>query len=250
MGGIRIDPLVGEVLHVTSDERSRNWMLDKNAKKVSRDVQIISVDNIPFYKDSAIHFPSHIIREGDILIRHPYEHNLYLDPNNAAFEIRFSKYTLISEIAQRLGAVRYEIKEAIETVEQRELSSNGSIDYKMVKSAINIKNQDDLKNTMGILIEDEFPKCKSSAKDAIAFAQEYNLWNDSMIRSLIRKCSYQDNPLTHEHLRFDVTQEANSRFDAAFSLNALKGILNIDASINTLLSKRETIMLDIIFTFQ
>ena len=241
---------MGEVLHVTSDERSRNWMLEKQAKNVSRDVQIISIDNIPLYKESGVQFPFHNIKEGDIFIRHPYEPNLFLDPKNAAFEIRFSKYTLISEIAQRLGAVRYEIEEAIETVEKRELSINGSIDYKMIKASTNINNKDDLKKTMGILIEDKFPKNKASVEDAVAFAQQYNLLNDSMIRSLIRKCSYKGNPLTQEHLRFDVTQEANSLFDAAFSLNVLKGVFNLDASVNSLLSKRETITLDIRFDFQ
>lgn len=247
---IKIEPLVGDVLHITSDERSRNWMLERDASKVSREVQIVSVDNIPLYRETGIELPHRRICIGDVLIRHPYESNLFIDVSNASFEIRFSKYTLISEIAQRLGATHYEIEEAIETVEEREWSAKGNIDYKMVKSSININNRDDLKKKMGILIEDQYPKIKASSDDATSFAKLYNLWGDSMIRSLIRKCSYEGNPLLHEHLRFDVTKEANSLFDAAFSLNALGGIFNIDASTNKTLSTRETIILDIKFDFQ
>lgn len=250
MDNVKIEPLTGDVLHITSDERSRNWMLERNAKKISREVQIVSVDNLPAYRKSGVQLPFRRICEGDILIRHPYESNLFLDASNASFEIRFSKYTLISEIAQRLGATHYEIEEAIETVEEREWSAKGDLDYKMVKASMDINNKDDLKRKMGILIEDQYPRTKASSEDATSFAKKYNLWGDSMIRSLIRKCSYEGNPLLHEHLRFDVTKEANSLFDAAFSLNALGGIFNIDASLNKTLSIRETIILNIKFDFE
>jgi len=250
MGNVIIEPLVGDVIHVTSDERSRNWMLERDAKNVSREIQVVSIDNIPLYRKEKIQLPSRQICEGDVLIRHPYEPNIFIDVNKAAFEIRFSKYTLISEIAQRLGATHYIIEEAIETVEEREWSAKGTIDYKMVKSSMDINNKDDLKEKMGILIEDHFPKLSASPDDATSFAQKYHLWEDSMIRSLIRKCSYEGNPLLHEHLRFDVTKEANSLFDAAFSLNALGGIFNMDPTLKKTLSTRETIILDIKFDFQ
>ncbi len=243
-------PLTGDIIHITSDERSLNWMYKDGAEKVAKNIQIISEESIPSLKGSGIHFPSRRLHEGDVLIRHPYEPNMYIDALNAAFEIRFSKYTLISEIAQRLGATHYQIEEAIETIEERAWSAKGDLDYKMVKSSLNINTRDDLKKKMGILIEDRYPKVNASSEDATSFAQKYNLWEDPMIRSLIRKCSYTGNPLLQEHLRFDVTKEANSLFDAAFSLNALGGIFNIEASLNKTLSMRETIILDIKFDFQ
>lgn len=250
MDSIKIEPLIGDVLHITSDERSRNWMLEKDAKKISREVQIVSIDNLPAYRELGIQLPSRRICEGDVLIRHPYEPNLYIDANNASFEIRFTKYTLISEIAQRLGATHYEIEEAIETDEEREWSSTGTLSYKMIKASTNINNKDDLKKKMGILIEDHYPKFKASYDDATSFAKRYNLLGDSMIRSLIRKRSYEGNPLLYENLRFDVTKEANSLFDAAFSLNALGSIFSIDATLKKTLSMRETIILNIKFNFQ
>ena len=90
---------------------------------------------------------------------------------------------------------------------------------------------------------------KLNSKKILEGYHEY-LLNNPMISSLIRKCSYKGNPLKQEHIRFDVTQEANSLFEAAFSLNVLKGVFNLDASVNSLLSKKETITLDIRFDFQ
>ena len=242
--------LIGEVLHVTTDERSRNWVYDENASKLSREVQIVSVENIPSIRANGVSLPSHRILEGDILIKHPYEDNNYIDASKAAFEIRFTKYTLISELAQILGASSYEIEES---VEERSWSAEGNLEYKVIKTGISIKDEKTLKNTMGISISDIYPGkgiiSESSYKKAVAFAKQYHLWEDSMVRSLIRKRQAQENPLLEEKLHFDVTKEANERLDAAFSLNCLCGLFSIDASLNKILSRRETIILDIKFTF-
>ena len=120
-------PLTGDIIHITSDERSLNWMYKDGAEKVAKNIQIISEESIPSLKESGMHFPSRQLHEGDVLIRHPYEPNMYIDAQNAAFEIRFSKYTLISEIAQRLGATHYQIEEAIETIEERAFAGCSSL---------------------------------------------------------------------------------------------------------------------------
>lgn len=243
----------GAVLHVTTDERSRNWEYDENASKLSREVQIVSIDNIPSIRKKGVILPNRGIYEGDVLIKHPYEDNNYIDASKAAFEIRFSKYSLISEIAQMLGASGYEIEEAIESVEERIWDANGNLEYKIVKAEVSIKDEKTLKKTLGTSIKDMYTGkgtiSKASFDKAVDFAKNHNLWEDGMIRSLIRKRIEQENPLLEEHLHFDVTKEANERLDAAFSLNCLGGTFALDASLNKTLAKKETITLDIKFTF-
>lgn len=247
-------PLVeGEVLHFTTDERSRNWVYDENASKLSREVQIISINKVPEIRKMGIDLPGRRILEGDVFIKHPYEEGVYIDASKAVDQIRLSKYSLISELAQMLGASSYEIEEAIESIEERQWNAEGNLEYKVVKANVNIKNEATLKKTLGISISDTYPGrgvvSEASNKKALTFAKQHNLWEDGMVRSLIRKRQEQENPLLEEHLHFDVTKEANERLDAAFSLNCLGGLFSLDASLNKTLSTRETITLDIKFTF-
>lgn len=245
--------LNGEVIHITSDEHSRNWKYDQNHKKVSNRIQIVSIDDIPSIRSLNIQLPSHLY-EGDILVRHPYEKNTYIHASNAAFEIRFSKYCKIREIAQKLGAEGCIIEEAIEDIEERSLTINGDVSYNMIKSSLNIKEKDALKKAMGINIKNKFDGKRiisaESYAGAIELAKEYDLWNDSMIKSLIgMRNPNQENQLIEDSLRFNMTKEANSLLDAAFSLNVLNGIFNLDIALNRELLQRETIILDINFVF-
>lgn len=253
MANKKLPLLEGEVLHFTTDERSRNWVYDDNASKLSREVQIVSVNKVPEIRKMGFVLPGRRILEGDVLIKHPYEEGVYIDASKAADQIRLSKYSLISELAQMLGASSYEIEEAIESIEERQWNAEGNLEYKIVKAEVSIKDETSLKQTLGISISDTYPGrgvvSDTSYNRALEFAKQHNLWEDGMVRSLIRKRQEQENPLIEEHLHFDVTKEANERLDAAFSLNCLGGLFSINAALNKTLSKRETITLDIKFIF-
>jgi len=224
-------------------------MMYEETNKIDHNiVQIVSIDDTKKYRDTGVFLPDSIYK-GDILIRNPFEKNIYITAEEASLEIRLSKFTLFSEVAQRLGATHYKINEATEVIEERKWSLDGKLNCRMVESKINIKNENDLKNKMGILIEDDFPNNNVSIQEAEEFAEKYNLSQFTIIRSLIRQRGYENNRLEHRTLSIDASQEANKLLDAAFTLSALGGRFYIDPNLNSKLSKRETINLTVEYNF-
>lgn len=245
--------LTGEVVYVTSDEHSRNWIYNPKSEKVSKRIQWLSIDDVPnIRKESEWQLPSRIY-EGDVLIRHPYDADRYIQAEKASYEIRRSKYLKITEIAQKLGATGCVIKEALENIEERKFSVEGDVTYE-IKSGLNITHDKSLKETMGIKFENKFDGIERisqrSYEDAITLAEKYNLWEDEEIRSLINmRNPNQENLLRNRTLTFDMTREANERLDIAFSLTALPGVFSIDAPLKRTLIQRESIKLEILYSF-
>ena len=111
-----VPELNGEVIHITSDEKTINWEWEKDSDKVSRQIQFVSIDDIPLIRNNSnMQLPT--VFENDVLIKHPFEPNTYLSIGEACNEIRIDKFLKIGEIAQCLGAKGYLVEEAKESVE-------------------------------------------------------------------------------------------------------------------------------------
>jgi hypothetical protein len=242
------------VIHVTSDERSINWEWEKNSEQVNRQIQFVSIDDIPSIRSNTnVVLPSEI-QEGDILIKHPFEPDTYLNVVDAKDEICKDKWFKISEIAQYLGATGFNIKEAIESIETRELDVNVGVSYKVTNARIDIKKKNELKEKLGIEIDDAFDGCKiisdESYKKAQELAKKYHLDNDAAIRSLIRmRDPSKENSFRGRTIHCEMTKELNSALDIAFSLNVMPNVFSLDANVNQAITTKETITLDIVFEF-
>jgi len=242
-----------EVIHITSDEKSINWEWEKDSDKVSRKIQFVSIDDIPIIRNNSdIQFP--IVSENDVLIRHPFEPNTYLSTDDACNEIRIDKFFKLGEIAQCLGAKGYIVKEAKESIETRRFDANLGIKYKPVRTNLDIKKEETLKEKLGIEISDRFGGCKKiteeSYLEAKELAKKYHLENDSAIRSLIRmRDPSKENMLTNRSIHCEMTKELNSALDIAFSLNVMPNVFSLDANVKKTLETKETITLDILFEF-
>lgn len=248
-----VPELKGEVIHITSDERSINWEWEKDSDKVDKKIQFVSINDIPMIRNNSdIQFP--VVSENDVLIKHPFEPNTYLSIDDACNEIRIDKFLKIGEIAQCLGAKGYIVKEATERIETRCFDANGGIDHRQVGSDLNIKKEETWKEKLGIEISDRFGGCKKITEKSYLEAKElaikYHLENDSAIRSLIRmRDPSKENMLTNSSIRCEMTKELNSALDIAFSLNVMPGVFSLDANVKKTLERKETIILDILFDF-
>jgi len=248
-----VPKLNGEVIHITSDEKSINWKWEKSSDKVSRKIQFVSIDVIPMIRNNSdIQFP--VVSENDVLIKHPFEPNTYLSIDDACNEIHIDKFFKIGEIAQCLGAKGYIVEEAKESVETRCFDANVGVTYKPVRTSVDIKKEDTLKEKLGIKISDKFSGCKKitekSYLEAKELAKKYLLENDSAIRSLIRmRDPSKENMLTNRSIHCEMTKELNSALDIAFSLNVMPNVFSLDANVKKTLETKETITLDILFEF-
>lgn len=243
-----------KVLHLVSDELARTWNWEPNSEKVDSNVKIISIDKIDSYLEGkSISLPNYI-NVGDVLVRHPFEPNTYVSVEKASHTIRTSKFFKVSEIAQILGAVKYNIEAAWEEISERRWDVNGSISYDVVKPTFSIHNEKIMIQTMGLSISDEYDGIAAisdnSQKKAEEISKNYGLWEDESIRALIRQRNpNESNRLKGRSYMLDMSSETNELLDAAFSLTIMEGIFNLNTSIKRAVKVQEKITLKISFEF-
>ena len=245
--------LKGDVIHITSDERSINWKWDRKSDKIDKRIQFVSIDDIPAIRENTnVVFPE--VYENDVLIKHPFEPNTYLNLKDAVNVIKKDKWFKISEIAQKLGAKGFTIEEAKESIDTRRFDASLGLKYKPVKTGLDIKKEDELKEKLGTRVSDEFEGRKiiseKSYKEAIDLANKYNLGSDPEIGSLIRmRDPKNENTVRSRSIHCEMTKELNSALDAAFSLNILPDVFSLDLNVKKIIETKETITLDILFEF-
>lgn len=247
--------LKGEVIYIANDEDSRNYRYEKESKSLDPSVQILSIDDIPAIRDTysdSIYLPSHI-RVGDVLIQHPFDKGTYIKADGSAQEIMISKFGLIREIAQKLGAQGCVITVARKESQERKWTAKGEVEYKVVNAETEITSDKELQKELCVKIENRWkgsPITEKSYQRAIEIAQENDLWGDNAVRSLIRmRNPKEENPLLEDSYHFDMSQEANDILDAAFSLSAMAGVFNLKASYKKELQTREVLTIDVNFIF-
>ena len=248
------ESLKGQVVHVTTEERALNYKWEKAAGKISPRVQIVSEEKLPLLcKNGQFTIPQDTAL-GDVLVRHPFEPSTYIHVENAAYQIRLAKFFKISQIAQKLGAVSYNIKAAWEEINERVLDINGNISYDIVQASTNIHNEDRMMQTMGLSVSAEYDGIRvisdNSQKEAERVAKQYGLWEDGAISALIRQRNPNEpNLIKGMSYTIDMTSETKRLLDAAFSINVLSSVFSLDASIKKAISTQEKITLSIVFEF-
>ena len=246
--------LKGQVVHITTAERALNYKWEKSAGKISPRVQIVSEEDLPsMCANGKVTIPQDTAL-GDVLVRHPFEPNTYIHVENAAYQIRLSKFFKISQIAQKLGALSYNIKAAWEEINERTLDADGTISYKVVQASTNIHSEDKIMQAMGLSVCAEYGGIRVISADSLheaeSIAKQYSLWEDGAINALIRQRDPNEvNLIKGMSYTIDMTSETKHLFDAAFSLNILGGVFNLDSSIKSAISKQEKITLNIVFEF-
>ncbi len=247
--------IVGDIIRITSDELSRNYKYERRSKFLDPRVQIISIKVI----DSMLEYDNIELanvyqpREGQILMRHPFAPNTYIDANCTQVELFQDKVNKMALVLQMLGVKS--VSGNAEWLERfkREKDADGHIGIKKIGVSGEYQNVQTAQEFSRISIKKEYPNAQLTPDfyaRAIVRAKELGLYNDSTVRAFIesRNPEYGGNVLGSEHVTMELSKEYNELTSIAFSLNFLKVFeigLNYKETIETV--NKVTIDLDIKF---
>lgn len=129
------------VIHVTSDEKSRNYKWEKDSEKISKNIEIASIDDLQRLpldiRRKMFSVPD--IEEGMVFVKDPFSDRYYL-ASEVADKLSDNKYNALSRIAMYLGAKK--IIREIESVKtkSREFNSKVGVTYKVVDGGLDINS--------------------------------------------------------------------------------------------------------------
>lgn len=222
------------VIHVTSQEKSRNYKWESNAEKLKKGVEIVSIDSIeqmPIELKKQF-FTGIEVEEGMVFIKEPIKGKYYLASEFADKSIQ-NLNDAIDHVAMLLGAIR--ITRKIESWKTVTRSLDGSVggQYKCVEANVNskkLKNEDYKRK----YAEDRvFKGCNREIdyQKALKFCEEKGLMDNREIKKMLssRNPEYANMELVNEVIT-EVTQNIDSLIDTAFSINELSGVFKLDAS--------------------
>lgn len=247
-----VPEIKGDVIYITTEERAKNWEWEKDAEKIDKRVQFVSVEDIELIrKKGEIRVPEKCLMD-DVLIKHPYYTNKYMlltDVEN----LRYDKFVKICEIAQLLGASSYQVKSTENKEEKRSLSASGEICYK-ISSEVNGTSKKELNQMYNVGVDHIFRGNEKVSLDAYnkakLKAKEYNLDEDDVVRMLLNGRNPQiGNPQRKYRVCCNLTKEENSALDIAFSIKFIPNAFSFKSQVKSIIEKRVTISLEMTIMF-
>lgn len=216
----------GDIIRVTYDERSRNYKYEDGYNSLDRRIQIVSIDDIDnFLKHDNIKLLNCQPREDQILMRHPFEPNTFIDANISPFDLFRDKFEKVADILADLG-VKFVSGEA-EWVgtEKHEIDASGYVKTTPVKIEGSYQDIEKSKKISSLSIKEWYkgvPPTQDKYLQAIERAKRYGLYNDIDVKSYLEKRNpARCNELTNKELEFFLSSEYNELTSIAFSLNVM-----------------------------
>ena len=216
--------LTKPVIMLETEEHSVNYKWHGN--KVNPNVQVLSIDEFSNWLKDGNHdtlVPRHCQR-GDVLVEHPYRKGSYIRIDEIEDMFFKAKGFIVSDIARLLGCKEFDWNIEVGSVHERVTSAEGEVTYKAVAEfkgemkhtyEEEVKSKLSLNQTMsGGITQDSYERAKEKA-------EEYNLWGDDQIRSLIEGRNPNEQQITSRTIRVELSKETNDAMDIAFSINVL-----------------------------
>ncbi len=223
------DKIYGDVVHIVYDELSRNYKYEKNCNQLDRRLQVVSVDDADeLFKRSGIKLLNiNKPVEGQILMRHPFEPNTYIDAAMKPIELFQDKVNKMGVVLQRLGVKSISGKAHWKESLKREIDANGRIGIRKFGASASYQYSEMQTECNKINIFKSYPNARLTRElysESIEKAKQYGLYNDSQIYSLIesRNPSLGSNVQGCERVSIELSKEYNELTNIAFSLNFLK----------------------------
>lgn len=243
-----IKELTGDVIYVTTPEKSVNYKWRDNYEKLSPEIQVVSIDDIKNLDREVVDAK---VRLGTILMKHPFMEK-YIEIDQLEDEITKEKLNCLGLIAFHLGAREYENLFAFEEAQEAKIGADGQANYKFVDvgTKFNIQKSDVKTGKYwsqstfegNLLTEDSYALAVNKAK-------EYGLYYDKEVKFLLetRNPCY-GNRLTSRKVKFELTRELNSLLDIAFNLK-VASVFSLNANYNRVISERKKIVIETNFVF-
>lgn len=216
--------IMKDVIHVVTDERSRNWSWDlTDAAFNSSRIELVSIEEYQKYFGSDIKYPDRI-NVGDILMLHPYDKKTYVKLD---YDLINDKFNKITHLMHLLGAKisRFEIEEL--ECKKRTWNAYGGVSYK-VDASLKVKKEEEVKQRYIKENEDESVGTRQNECDwflAKKYAEDHNLMNDPDIIEIIESRNPElTNKKQKKEIKVTMTKDLNDNLDIAFNLKAIKAL--------------------------
>ena len=235
--------LTGEVIYVTTPEKSINYKWTDNSEKLSPDIQVVSIEDVKKLDRDIVDAK---VRLGTILTRHPFKEK-YIEIEKLEDAITKEKLKCLGLIAFHLGAKEYENLFAFEDTQEAKVGADGQANYKFVETGFKVDIHEKDVKTGKYWSHRTFEGCiltEESYAIAVDKAKEYGLYYDDEVQLLLetRNPRY-GNRQTSSHIEFELTRELNSSLDIAFNLK-VANVFGLNANYNQLLIERKKIEIE------
>lgn len=243
--------IVGDIIRVTGDELSRNYKYEKKSKLLDSHVQIVSIEDIGNMLDHDniklvnVYQP----REGQILMRHPFAPNTYIDASISPMELFQDKVNKMGIVLQRLGVKSISGHARWVETRRHEIDVNG----KVICVSGSYQKKQIHKECSEISIYKCYPNAQLTEhlySQANIIAEQYGLNNDSQIDALIKSRDplLGSNVQGQERVSIELSKEYNELTSIAFSLNVLK-VFEVGGSYKENIETVNTVKIDLDIQF-
>lgn len=165
-----------------------------------------------------------VFQEGQILIRHPFKQNMYLEATIAEQEIVQSKNILLAEVLQNLGAKSINASCKLSKTEKRIVSNEGRVKTKEVKVNAKLQQEIEKKYSSYANFQSSYSGVfdSNSYDKALELCNEFHFSDDEKIMSLVRQRNPNSTNLSNFYkLEYSASSELNCALDFAFNVAVL-----------------------------
>lgn len=159
------------------------------------------------------------VYEGDILFKHPFLPNTYVDAKESEQTFFKQKLDCFSRVCQLLGAKSVTGQGMWVSQQQLTIDADGKVGYKCVELTGNIHTNEKSRLEQSYSLKETFLSSEPNISEAESLAKKYGLYKE--MQTLIEGRMY-SNSLQSRNVTITLSDELNKEKEIAFSLNATK----------------------------
>lgn len=223
-------------IHVVSPEKSVNYKWEKGSDKLSRDLRIVSVDELRSLPKEvrSKYFQTYVFEEGMVFVLDKINERYY-PIENANDELPQNKNRAIDNIAALLGAKSIKREIISRKSYKREFDASGNL--KIIKFSADAsystkyKEQEEKRYTGTKTFLGNYTK--EGYEQALQYCKKTGLIHDPEIRRMLEdRDPTHPNHIISEEYEISLTNEVEQMTECAFSLKYLGGVFSLSGKVN------------------
>lgn len=223
----------GKVVLFEEDEKSLNYRFEKFADRL-RSTEILSLE---YDKENFLNTFEIVGQEpeiGSVYYKHPNKLKCYVDGNLDEYYFMQEKIEFYARIVKLLGAIRFEAKVFLESIEKLTFGANGDLKYQAIEVDATYKETETNKITQKLILERDFEMQPNFDNEigfnkAIDFYNSHNFSSDPSMIGLIDSRNPKDGSLSkRQGLISELTSDYNKLLEFSAGLNVMGGVFNLN----------------------
>ncbi len=238
-----MEKLTKEIVCIVPEEKIENHKWARAYREENFiNIQFVSIDKIRNDVDNFSELngvEKALIKDGAVLVKHPYRPGRYIDFNTTTFDLLNLKYNAISDVAMYLGAQKMSVNVIIKNKKKIIIDAKGNVSYKgfalngLFHTSKEIKEAKEFKKKQeftGTLTQESYLKAIEKSKEC-KFEEE--------IVDLINKRNPNiSTKLKNQIVEIKATKEYDSIIDSCAKLSTISKILELDANFQMKTSEK------------